>query len=643
MSHKEQDGWYYRDLELSVVPVVGEDKKEIPNRFRCTASTNAAIRCRTDEGEFFEQLEHSDEAIELLASTVLFNHNKDFPIGGIINTHCDGMHLEADLDIDPAATASSGINLLRSIKDKHIRGISIGYKYLPKNCVITRSDDGIPLVRVKKWQLREISVTPIPADPDASIRSRMEFSRPGVGQQEVKAMAVAEPVATGASQSGTDEVRALRSQLEVATRTLELNKVADGHNFRGLDFTKVSSKEEGLSLILAEVAKRNAPPDPKFSTVVVERDATDKLDEAATDGLIALFQRGSGKAIDPNSKDLGMRFSSVLDIGRAWAEAQGMRCNDRRQLASYLIGTGKYRSSRMGGALRTRDAGPANATTGMFATYLLANVMDKVIMKGFEDYSTTVTYPLWTSSRQVTDFKQFTGAALDLGNLAQVAEDIAFPELTKSEGGYIGKLGMWGGTVSLSLQALINDDMGEFVRALGRTGAVAQRTIDIQVYAAMEAATWTNRTQTGDLADGTIDTARAAMANTLGPAQVKLGYNPRWLIVPSVLRSQALKSCYGTFQGLEAKPLTILPHLDMHPIVTPFLTAAATGTQSTWYVAGDQQVVDAVIVAKLAGQDNPMVEEFDSGAVAARKWKVMLPFAVVIPSALYGLYRSTHQ
>ena len=150
MSHKEQDGWYYRDLELSVVPVVGEDKKEIPNRFRCTASTNAAIRCRTDEGEFFEQLEHSDEAIELLASTVLFNHNKDFPIGGIINTHCDGMHLEADLDIDPAATASSGINLLRSIKDKHIRGISIGYKYLPKNCVITRSDDGIPLVRVKK-------------------------------------------------------------------------------------------------------------------------------------------------------------------------------------------------------------------------------------------------------------------------------------------------------------------------------------------------------------------------------------------------------------------------------------------------------------------------------------------------------------
>jgi hypothetical protein len=48
-----------------------------------------------------------------------------------------------------------------------------------------------------------------------------------------------------------------------------------------------------------------------------------------------------------------------------------------------------------------------------------------------------------------------------------------------------------------------------------------------------------------------------------------------------------------------------------------------------------------VIVATLVGVEAPIVEEYDAGAVASRKWKIMLPFVVVVPT-IYSMYRSTH-
>jgi hypothetical protein len=60
----------------------------------------------------------------------------------------------------------------------------------------------------------------------------------------------------------------------------------------------------------------------------------------------------------------------------------------------------------------------------------------------------------------------------------------------------------------------------------------------------------------------------------------------------------------------------------MEGIEAPYLA----GTSTTYYLAGDPNLVDTLIVLMLEGMSVPQVEEYDAGAVAAKKWKIFLPF-----------------
>jgi hypothetical protein len=277
----------------------------------------------------------------------------------------------------------------------------------------------------------------------------------------------------------------------------------------------------------------------------------------------------------------------------------------------------------------SKRSGPANVTSSMFNTVVLANYMDKEVMNGFNGFASSVTYPIWTRRRSVMDFKTFAAGALDSGNLVSTAENLSFPELSKAEGSFTGSLGLYGATISLSYQAIVNDDMGEFMNMLNRAGAIAQRTIDKAVYTLVNAATWTNNTTsvTGLGTAGDLDTVRAAFDIKTGPAGEILGNTPKYLLVPSCLRTAALQATTQV-QGSTAA----VGNTDLIPVVTPHLTQAGTASQSVFYLAGDPRVVDTVVVAFLSGAETPQIAEYDAGAVAARKWKIMQAFVPVLAS-----------
>ena len=602
-----------RYMELRAEPIP-EDKV---GTMRLVASTEEPASF----GSIDEVLVHEPGAVDYAGlNSMLFNHDPNQVIGRVMSCNLDDKKMRCDFQIAPEVVGSNGLKIKEAIEKGYLKGVSIGYDYNRADCTISEENDR-RMVRVNKWRLMEVSITPLPKDPNASVqRSLAElFEREITHVEEESTM--------------SDEVKSERERADAAEAKLvalstlsQLQEVARTHGVEAsVDELRSYNLTDGLRFLLGKKSAAVKPQEPAQSAVVtVTEDATDKVNAAAEDALLAL-------AGIKQEKNLGMRGGSALSIGRRWMAAQGradLATAPQDQLASELLGVNSRRMFK-------RDA--ANVTSGQFTTYVMANTFDKVVQKGFDQLKTT--YEVWTGSRQVPDFKQFTGGALDNGMLIETASNCPFPELVKGEGGYNGTLGLWGATLSLTLQALINDDLGEFMRMLARAGTIAKRTIDKQVYTKVAAATWTNHTTADDLSADALTTARGNLEAFAGPGGEKLGITAKYLIVPSCLR--------GTALGLtQIAPYTaresILVDSDLTVVSTPHLAAAGTPAQSVYYVAGDQAVVDTVLVATLTGWDTPRVEEYDPGSCAARNWKIMMPFVVVVPTGLYGMWQMTH-
>lgn len=548
-------------------------------------------------GNVYETLSHADDAVEVRGRSLLLGHDPAAVIGSISFPRfvsADGRrYLEAELRLAREAKLPTGISVADAVQRGYLSGVSIGYSYLAQDVERRENGNNVELL-VKRWQLREVSLTPVPADVSASVIS--------VASRE-----------EGTKMPSDRKEDALAREARIYRLAAEAGVKPDG---LPLD-DEARAREE----IARRVALNIAPP--PASSVVVTKDVREKVDQEIVEALCARALPGQFKA----KGDLAR--ASVSTMVRAYARSRGENLDRASDLE-----VAKY-------ALLSR-AYPIGSS-GEFATYLLAETANKVVAAGFNAV-TDVTYTAWTSPRKVKDFKPFKAAGLDVGNLVKVPEGTAFPELSRGEGGCSGKLSMWGGVLSLTLEAFISDELGEFLRVLGLAGALAKKTIESQVYSALASASWSSRTLAGSaLSESTLDAVRAAMLDSTGPAGTKLGIPPRYLLVPAGLGATAKKLTLGVYAGVAATPASVLPHADILPVITPYLDTAATPANSTWYVAGDPSVVDTVIVATLEGVDEPQVVEIDPGRVAARMWRIAYPFAVVVPAEAYrlGLYRAT--
>lgn len=640
------------------------EQPEDKNKVRVIASTDNPV----DWGYFREILLHKPESVDTrAAATCLFNHNRNMPIGGIDSCQVDGKTMTAVLDIDPEARAESGIKILEGIRKGWIRGVSIGYQYDMERDAKIVTENEVTTVTVNKWRLREISITPTQADVTAQVtrtqntiktRSaksathsedkamneaqkrmfRVAMRAAGLTDAEIDAILAREGVTLErANEEATAliEKRASASQhqneIEQArvaeqARCLRITDMARAFDLDPKKYIEIKDEEKSRAEMAKDHAEnlknkgKNTAAGRQISAEVGVEEC-EKVRDAATNALLA---RTQGMKIS-DDKLQGNPFAGrrMTDIARMFAQrmghAEAAQWSDRES-AAFALGVGRGVQE-----IRARNA---NVFTGGFDTYVLANVMDKAVVAGFKAFEQNMTYNLWTRIREVSDFKQVNGAALDVGNLVQTPEGSPFPELAKAEFGYLAALQMWGVTASLNEQVIINDDLAEFFSQIFRAGAIAQRTIEKEVYAQLEATTWTNNTSgSAGLGSGAaptpgnLDVPRKAFRNKTGPAGEKLGNVPKFLIhAPDIaLPVDIALGRVINYSGVQAS----VRSSSMIPIETPFLA----GTATTYYLAGDPNIVDTMVILMLAGQMVPRVEEYDSGAVAAKKWKISLPFA----------------
>jgi HK97 family phage prohead protease len=598
-------------------------------------STQDPVDC----GGWTEVLVHAQGAVDTSACrTLLLNHDADQIIGRIDGISIADGKMTCRATLLPGAMCESGVSVQDAVAAKALSGVSIGYTYSHKDCAI---DNESRTCVVNRWRLLEGSLTPIPADPAAGVRSFPQATKESTMTESAPAPAA--PVSTDAERSAAHAA---------STREAALLRVAHSH---GLDWTPADnagcrSVEEGIAILLARKSQAAAnqpgaiPGEAVVPTVTVTRAGEDKVRDAAVGALLASsgFRAGTvtdseGNPYDVAANQRGNRFVGlgILDMVRQVGAAMGLDTlrYTRKDLAHLALGRPDQ--------ISRRDA--ANVAAGMFPSFVFLDAMNKAMSLGFAAGGRSINYQQIVSRQSVPDFRNFNIGQLGASNLAQTAEDAAFPELQYSEGVYQSKLKMWGGTISLTLQALMNDDTGSFTKQLGQAGVIAQKTINKRAFqkllmgtSSSEAtSTWTNNTTSGgSLVYATADACVAARAKL---ALVRTALMKKTGLDGNPLGTIATKLIVGPTREVEAAGLLgIAPgqqnsqNLSMDLVVSPWLEASTlTGNSTTsYYIMADPNEVTGLVLSTINGMEAPQVAEYDSGAVAARKWKIFLPFEV---------------
>lgn len=211
----------------------------------------------------------------------------------------------------------------------------------------------------------------------------------------------------------------------------------------------------------------------------------------------------------------------------------------------------------------------------------------------------------------------------------------------------------YGRAVSLTRQAIVNDDLRAFERLVSAFGSSSSRLENRLVYSQL--------TANGVMGDGialfdaaghanlgtgagsalqmsALKAGRTAMRLQKGLAKEELNLAPNFLIVPASLEQDAYQltsSNYTPAKQSDVNEFRSGGRTAVEPIVEPILD----GNSSTaWYLASNSGQIDTIEYCYLDGAEGPVIESqagFDTDGVT---WKCRLDFAA---SAIdhRGLYK----
>lgn len=591
----------------------------------------------------------------------------------LLNTH-NQWDLEAQLGVveNPAIRNGEGTcdvtfsrrpsvaGYVQDVEDRIIRNVSVGYVRHRVEMVPPVEEGGLWEYRVIDWEPMEVSLVPIPADMDSQVRAagqqpgaegpehqlrtfpcefietRSNPSTPTVGStaetstegtrsmpQDLNAAggttapaSTAAPVATAAAPASAPAAPA------VDTRAADIADLCQRHGVAHLASGLIragGTVEAARASVLDELATRDAAAGGHRNTAVQT-----VRDEGET--RMAGLQEALLHRIDPSSQitDNGRQYRgySLLELGRDMIERSGgnTRGMVRMEIAERML---QVRSSGMQG-------------TGDFGA-LLSNVASKRLRAAYEQAGST--YGIWARrAPNAADFKsmdvvQLSGAP----DLLQTNEHGEFTYGALKDSGESYKVVTHGRIVSLTRQAIVNDDLRSFDRLIQAFGDAAARLENRLVYSqllsnptmgdgvALFHADHGNLAGAGSVLDNItkLGAARAAMRKQKGLQGEPLNLAPAFLIVPTDLEqiayqftsSQYVPSAPGEVNEFRSGGRTAL-----EPVVEPLLDSASA---TAWYLAANANQVDTVEFCYLDGAEGPVIEtkqgfEVDGVAIKCR-------------------------
>jgi hypothetical protein len=664
-------------LQLREAQLVPSTFNESDNSVEIVWTVGARVR-RYDwweERYYEEELVVTEEAVDMTrfesgAIQILDNHRSYGGVGAILGIATRGWIAGNEGRASVRLSEREELaGIVKDIRSGIIRSVSVGYNVARYEVVRARDrQDGgdVDLYRAISWTPMEISFVTVPADGAAGTRSADPKQPPPTARTspcefiETRA-AGSSPIARGGrtaepinhgdrsmtpeEQAAADLKRAAdektsreaaaaaaaesqRAAAEVErTRATTITELCAHHHVPHLAAGLVRSGntvDQARASVLEELARRDAAGGGHRNVSGIQTVA----DETQT--RMAGIEEAILHRVDPKAKltDNGRQFRgmSLLEIGREHLERAGFvtRGMDRMTLASNIL---QFRS---GGSMTTSD----------FAN-VLAAVANKRLRSSYDE--NPGTYSMWARrAPNAPDFKtmnviQLAGAP----DLLKVNEHGEFKYGALSDGRETYAMLTYGRIVSLTRQALINDDLRAFDRLISAFGGASRRLENRTVYSQLTANAAMgdavalfhashNNVQTGAgsaLQLSSLTTMRTAMRKQKGLQNEELNIIPGYLIVPAALEQTAYQ--LTSSQYVPAQQSTISEFRQggrtaLEPIVEPVLDADSA---TKWYAAASSSQVDTVEYCYLDGADGPVIESETGFEVDGISYKCRLDFA----------------
>ena len=552
--------------------------------------------------------------------------------------------------------------IVADIKAGIIRAISFGYtvtKYEITRAVDRTDGVNLPLYRAVAWQPYEINFVTVPADADASTREQpsngvpCEFTTRAPAQslpssstentmstatlagarnpapvitppaEATRAAPASAPAPTGAPVLDT-AVQA--AQQEVATRAADITELCTRHNVGNLAAGLIrsgNSVDQARAAVLEELARADGASGNQRNVRI--QTVTDEHQVRMAGVEEAMMHRvHAATSLTDNGRQY--RGMSLLEIGRDFLEARGVntRGMDRMSLATNIL---HYRSGAM-------------HSTSDFAS-IFANVANKRMRAGYDE--NRGTYTQWARrAPNAPDFKNISLVQLSgAPDLLKTNEHGEFTYGTMKDGGVSYALVTYGRMVSLTRQAIINDDLRAFERLVSAFGASSSRLENRLVYSQLTAnpvmgdGTALFHADHGNLGTGAasaltmaaMKAGRTAMRLQKGLANEELNLAPSFLIVPASLEQDAYQltsSNYVPAKQGDVNEFRSGGRTAVEPIVEPILDGTSA---AGWYLASSNSQIDTVEYCYLDGAEGPVIESQTGFETDGVTWKCRLDFA----------------
>lgn len=620
-----------------------------------TWTTGAPVlRSSWMDGPFYEELSLDPNSVRMgrLNGGAPFLANHDGSNVAATLGVVESARLESGKGVATVRFAAEGIDpnadqIFRKIQDGIIQNVSVGYRTY-KLEKVSPANAAVPTFRATDWEPFEISAVAMGADPGAGFRSTEAtnncevISTRGSPQtqehnqmdpEELKRQEEAKRAAEvkTATEAAVALERARVAEIAVAVRAVQLDSsVADKLIKDGTDIN------QARQLVLTEAAKRNEALPPTENhvrvTAVAGGDSRDKfvrgvsawLFEKSGNGLVELAKkRGVKEFANIDLDGAEFRGMTLSDVARACCERAGVSTRgvyDKRQLFEMTL----------------------RASTGDFAV-LFENVMRKSMRAAYATQQDS--WRRFCGVDTVQDFKEshrFLNGSF--GTLPVVSENEEYRNISVPDGSKVSiSTETRGGIITLSRQALINDDMGALLDVAIRFGRAAGRSIESAVYAMIAEnsglgptmsdsqpyfhSNRANVNATGSaLSVAGLDADRVKMrAQMDADSNDYLDLQPSILVLPVGLESAAkvLNNSAYDHTTTDAQKPNAVQGMFADIVTSPRLTASTT---RRYLFTGSKEAFKVVFLE--GSGEGPTMDSQDGFRVDGTEWKARIDFKV---------------
>jgi HK97 family phage prohead protease len=426
----------YNDDDLSFEAVIATESK--------------ALRLNWDIGQFYERIILDDtlslDRVKSGAAPLLYEHSEH--IGIIEDAWIENRSLVAKLRM---SKSDKGRQVYSELKDGTLRKFSIGYTVGKLTLEERDAKTGVDVYRASNLTLYEATVTAMPADPATGVRSAEAISVPCIIESElkVKEQSMPETEMRAADTPKVDTDTLIRAETE---RVQYLYRMQATHNVDASVIDDLVARRTPISecakIILDSLqVRQEEAPIPRATQVEMTRDASEKLVDAATVALIRRYAPQAKLKAESGNPYQGYTIRQVME---EFVEARGVKTRGVNPNQIYRRAQG------------LQDF-----------TVLQENFASRLLLESYQ--STIRTFDPFTVRRPIGNFSENLRARPSRAPVLQrVGDDgtvakgtLSIEEIEKY------KLASYSTWMTLTRQALISDDLGQFTSDVWEFGQQA--------------------------------------------------------------------------------------------------------------------------------------------------------------------------